>query len=518
MFKGKRVSFIRLIALFVIIGLFGWGAVTGWRWFQDSTVDVKDPWFAGYVDITATPSYPFELTATENTKHVVLAFVVNSRTEKCQPAWGGVYTPDEASLNLDLDRRVARLYGQQREIILSFGGQLGTELASSCDTVPDLKHAYRSVIERYQVSTIDLDIEGAELANSASNTRRSQAIAELQQELRAEGESLAVWLTVPVGPSGMLQDVVNLIQEFLRAGVDLGGVNLMTMNYNSADSRDDLLNTITTSLDFTHQQLGNIYRQAGTNLSDTAIWQKIGVTPMIGQNDVPHEVFTLEQATALNKYILDKGIRRASLWSLNRDKTCSANYPNVKIVSDSCSGVNQGDYFFADMLGADMNGQPNAAAGDITVPDIPPEDLIDDPATSPYPIWNGNSAYTAGTKVVWKRNVYSAKWWTQGEQPDLPVVDIANQPWTLIGPVLEGESPKPEVRLPDGFYDEWRPGETYQRGDRVMQDGIAYEAKWWTESESPDKSLVDPGNAGWSRLSEEEILELLNPETSTDEE
>ncbi|MGB3414226.1 MAG: carbohydrate-binding protein [Microbacteriaceae bacterium] len=514
MFTGKRVSFIRLTGLMVILGLFGFGAVSGWRWLEDSTVDVKDPWFAGYVDITATPTYKFELNTTDTTKHVVLAFVVNSRTQKCQPAWGGVYTPDEASVNLDLDRRIARVYGQQREIILSFGGQLGTELASSCDTVPDLKKAYRTVIDRYQISTIDLDIEGAELANSASSLRRAQAVAELQKEMRAEGKSLAVWLTVPIGPSGMLQDVVNLVQGFLSAGVDLGGVNYMTMNYNSADSGDDLLQTITSSLDFAHQQLGGIYRQAGTYLSDTAIWQKIGVTPMIGQNDVPKEVFSLEQATALNKYIVDKGIRRASLWSLNRDKTCSPNYPNVKIVSDSCSGVNQGDFFYSDMLGADMKGEPNAAAGDVTVPDLTPEDLTDDPKTSPYPLWSADSAYTAGTKVVWKRNVYTAKWWTQGEQPDLPVVDIANQPWTLVGPVLEGETPKPEVTLPKDYYPEWKPDQIYQRSQRVMQDGIAYEAKWWTQSESPDKSLVDPGNASWARISEEEIISLLDPKNS----
>ena len=35
--------------------------------------------------------------------------------------------------------------------------------------------------------------------------------------------------------------------------------------------------------------------------------------------------------------------------------------------------------------------------------------VADDPASSPYSIWNMYEAYNKGSKVVWHRNVYEAK-------------------------------------------------------------------------------------------------------------
>ena len=45
-----------------------------------------------------------------------------------------------------------------------------------------------------------------------------------------------------------------------------------------------------------HSQLKQAYADAGTAIDDAALWQKVGVTPMIGQNDVATEVFDLEDA------------------------------------------------------------------------------------------------------------------------------------------------------------------------------------------------------------------------------
>ena len=50
----------------------------------------------------------------------------------------------------------------------------------------------------------------------------------------------------------------------------------------------------------------------------------------------------------LSAYASAKGVGRLSMWSLNRDRTCSPNYPDVKQVSDGCSGVEQGSHFCHD--------------------------------------------------------------------------------------------------------------------------------------------------------------------------
>lgn len=37
-------------------------------------------------------------------------------------------------------------------------------------------------------------------------------------------------------------------------------------------------------------------------MSDKAFWAKIGATPMIGQNDLSNEIFTLADAKTLNQF------------------------------------------------------------------------------------------------------------------------------------------------------------------------------------------------------------------------
>jgi hypothetical protein len=42
----------------------------------------------------------------------------------------------------------------------------------------------------------------------------------------------------------------------------------------------------------THDQLHTLYQRQGTELGPKELWNKIGATPMVGQNDVAGEVFT----------------------------------------------------------------------------------------------------------------------------------------------------------------------------------------------------------------------------------
>ena len=47
------------------------------------------------------------------------------------------------------------------------------------------------------------------------------------------------------------------------------------------------------------------------------------------------------------------------------------------------------------------------------------------------PAWNAATAYSGGAKVSFNGNKYTAKWWTQGNQPDLNVGE--GKPWSLTG-------------------------------------------------------------------------------------
>lgn len=459
----------------------------------------------------------FEAPASDAARDVVLSFVVAAKDDPCTPTWGTAYTLEEAATGLDLDRRLARLEQLGGQVIVSFGGLLNDELATGCTDPVALAAAYTAVLDRYKVTTIDLDIEGGNLTDTAAGQRRAVAMQTIQAKRRAAGTDLAVWLTLPVSPAGMTEDGTNAVTGMLDAGVDLAGVNLMTMDYGSSRTDGDSMATASiAALNSGHRQLTALYSRAGTNLSAATLWSKIGATPMIGQNDVREEVFGLKDATELNAFAQEVKLGRMSLWSLNRDRTCGSNYADLKRVSDSCSGIDQGEKSFATLLAKGFAGRPETSAASTTTAEPAAETLVDDPETSPYPVWSAASSYLAETKVVWHHNVYQAKWWSRGDLPDNPVLNTWETPWTLIGPVLKGETPFAPSSLPAGTYPDWAGTDVYVKGARVLLDDVPYEAKWWNQAESPEAASSNPDGSAWAPLTAGEVASVLAELKKTD--
>ncbi|MET1038370.1 MAG: hypothetical protein ABW075_08855 [Aeromicrobium sp.] len=520
---GRRLSWLRLSLLLVGIASLVFVAQSGWRVFQDSQAAAQgDQWFASYVDATVTPLLEFEEPPSAAAGNVVLSFVVARTGAACEPSWGAAYSLDDAARDLDLDRRIARLRQDDGTVLVSFGGAINDELATVCDDPEQLLAAYRAVVERYDLRTIDLDIEGAALGDVAANDRRAVAIRKLQDE-RSGDEELAVWLTLPVSPTGLTREGQAAVSSMLDAGVDLAGVNVMTMDYGDARVEgQSMIDATTDALQATHAQLQPIYSRDGRELGPATVWKRMGATPMIGQNDVPGEIFTMADARKLNAFAVDKGLGRLSMWSLNRDRTCGANYPDVTTVSNSCSGVDQGEQTFAKTIARRFSGASSAdatptpsrsadvQAGDAADgPGRAAAEPTDDPATSPYPVWTEDTTYVEGTRVVWHRHAYVAKWWTLGDLPDDPVVGGESSPWRLIGPVLPGETPIPALVVPEGTYPAWAQDTVYRRGDRVMLDGLAFTAKWYSEGISPDAQSTQSDPSPWRRLTDTEIRQLV---------
>lgn len=501
-----------MIAAVVVIGISYSGTYAFADWQETRAASFSDgPWFAGYVDVTSTPTYAFEKRgAGAVSDNVMLAFIVASPSEPCTPTWGGYYTLDGAAARLDLDRRIARLQQQGGKIAISFGGMLNSELAAACKDTDALSAAYRAVIDRYGISTIDLDLEGEGLRDADALARRAEVIAQLQESYRDEDRSLAVWLTLPVIPQGLTKEGTDAVAIMLKHGVDLAGVNIMTMDYGGArDERDSMYIASRKAMLETHRQLGILYAQAGIPLNKKSLWKKIGATPMIGQNDVLGEIFTLEDAVALNTFAREQGAGRMSMWSANRDIPCSENYVDVKIVSDVCSGVSSPVFAFARALGQGFDGDLVQSAGIVTIADRESnEPVVDNPLTSPYQIWQETGVYLKGTKVVWHGTVYEAKWWTKGDFPDNPLLQSTDSPWQLIGPVLPGDKPVQLLTLPMGTYPIWDGHGVYNQGDRVMFDGMPYEAKWWNQGDSPAAAAVNPDNSPWRMLTQEQIAAI----------
>lgn len=511
----RRLSIFRLLLLILILTGVVYGGKFGINKLKEDLIPTNNnlkPWFAAYVDVTATPQYDFEQIGKNDANNLILSFIVSSSDEPCKPTWGNTYDLDESTVALDLDRRIARLRQLGGEIAISFGGSLNDELAVNCTDMDSLIEAYRTVINKYEITTIDLDIEKIALSDTQSIERRALAIAKLQKDIRGQGGDLAVWLTLPVTPQGLTEEGTNIVAKMLEKEVDLSGINIMTMDYGQSKKKDmSMQEASQQAISETHRQLTILYNNAGITLNSSSIWKKIGITPMIGQNDFIDEVFTLDDAKALNEYASINGITRISIWSANRDIQCGDNYVNVSVVSDSCSGVKQDKLAYSTLLSINFEGDlaPNAAV--ITSSDsvTSEQDQTDDPKTSPYQIWNEDGVYLEGTKVVWHRNVYQAKWWTQNDVPDNPVLQSWQTPWQLIGPVLPGEKPIKQLTLPEGIYPEWSGNTQYNEGDRVLFNKVPYEAKWWTQGDSPAAATADPTSSPWKALTQSQIEEIL---------
>lgn len=501
--EGRRLSLPRLGVVLVVAAGLAFGSLQGWRWFEDARADVpQGSWFAPYVDVTATPTEAFE-DVRGREPNVVLAFVVADPEQACRPTWGAAYTLDEAADQLDLDRRIARVEQLGGSAVVSFGGQANTELAVSCTDPERLRAAYEEVVERYGTDVIDLDVEGPALADTAATQRRAEALAALQAD-----RDLEVWLTLPVDPQGLTDEGQAVVRATLAAGVDLAGVNAMTMNYGASKDEGQSMGAASVdALESLHDQVVRLWADAGQELTPSQAWRRIGATPMAGQNDVAGEVFGVDDAQRLHAFADQHRLGRVSLWSLNRDRACGANYPDVTIVSDSCSGVVQDEGAFSAVLGASFDDAPDPA-GDSASPTPaadPTATPVDDPATSPYPVWQQDGVYQRGERVVWRRNVYVAKWWTSGEEPDDPTIEESAAAWRLIGPVLPGETPEPTPTVAAGTYPAWQPDRPYLKDERVLWGGYAYVALWWTEGDAPDAQSTQSEPSPWRLLRPSEV-------------
>ncbi len=280
--------------------------------------------FAPYVDTSLHPAYDLVDTAARTgVKEFNLAFITSGGG--CAPLWGGV--TDLASDKVAA--QIGALRAKGGDVRVSFGGAAGHELALNCSSASALAAAYGKVIDTYKLTKADFDIEGAALPDTAANTRRAQAIAQLQKS----HPGLDVSFTLPVMPEGLTQPGIDLLADARKNGVRIDAVNIMAMDYGPAYS-GDMGEYAIQAATATQAQLKGVL-----GLSDAAAWQAVAVTPMIGVNDVTTEIFKVDDATQLVNFAQSKGLGWLSMWSSTRDKECPGGAKNH--ADATCSSIVQ---------------------------------------------------------------------------------------------------------------------------------------------------------------------------------
>ncbi len=99
--------------------------------------------------------------------------------------------------------------------------------------------------------------------------------------------------------------------------------------------------------------------------------------------------------------------------------------------------------------------------------------VTDDGTTTGGNSWDPAAIYVADDLVLYQGVEYRAKWWTQGDQPDL------GGPWEATSSPTDGNG--------DVI---WQAAAIYNGGDIVSHNGVLYQAQWWTQGEEPGVAAV----------------------------
>ena len=266
-----------------------------------------------YVDVLAWPTLDVNTTrVATGHRYYTFAFI---QSRGCEASVGGVYPMAEQWYRPQINA----LRAAGGDMVFSFGGAAGIELAQACTTVSSLVAAYQSAKNTYKITTADFDIEGAPLYDAAANDRRHKAIKQV-------GFSRLV-VTLPTMPEGLTSGGLDLLRNAKANGVQYNVVNLMTMDYGGAYCGD--------MGGYAVQAISSVKSQlAGIGYSAT-----VAATPMIGVNDVTCEIFQLSDATQVKS----ASPTYRAFWSINRDNGgcagCGCAQPN-------CSGISQSTWAF----------------------------------------------------------------------------------------------------------------------------------------------------------------------------
>ncbi len=290
--------------------------------------------FSPYIDMAMPVADNLSaIAAASGIQNFTLAFVLSSDKGI---GWQGTGTISDDTLanGTTILSQVQAIQAAGGHVTISFGGAAGQEAALTATSAASLQAEYQTVIDRYHINSLDFDIEGAAVQDQHSITLRDQALVGLE----AANPGLTISFTLPVLPTGLTPDGLNVLASAKQDGLKIDVVNLMAMDYGtSVDNGGQMgLDAINAAI-ATEKQI-----------SDLGSSSKIGITPMIGVNDVSSEVFTLADAQTLLDYAqTDNNVARLSMWSVARD---NGNTAGAHYASPDSSGIAQQPYDFSAIL------------------------------------------------------------------------------------------------------------------------------------------------------------------------
>ncbi|MGL5761496.1 MAG: chitinase [Cetobacterium sp.] len=326
------------------------------------------------------------------------------------PAWAGnINLPGNKGTNAGLMQDIERLRSMGGDVCISFGGLNGPYLNEVITDIQDLKNKYKSIINNWNLNRVDFDMEHNRTSGNETceeNKRNHMAIKLLQDELKAEDKYVGIWFTLPVMPYGLNQNEILLIDDAIKKGVEIEGVNIMAMCYGGAYSGNMAEQAISAMTNL-HSQLRTLYSNNGITKTDGELWAMIGICPEIGINDTgAFNTFFLEDVTPVINFCKTKNVGMITFWSANRDKANNGSEVN----GPDSTGLTQEELAFTKAF--QIYNNTNTEVSPLVF-------SADSGIYNGTPVWHESMSYpNSNTKVYYNGKYYVNGWYVSAwDQP-----------------------------------------------------------------------------------------------------
>ena len=154
--------------------------------------------------------------------------------------------------------------------------------------------------------------------------------------------NLVISYTLPADTNGLTANGLSILQNAAQDGVKVSLVNIMAMDYGGSAPANQMGQNAIAAAQATEQKL--------------PIQAKVGITPMIAQNDTSSEIFTTQDANTLVSFAKgDSHIGLLSMWALRRDRPCPAG-ASLPRPTSLCSSTSDPAYAFSKIFNQFHNG------------------------------------------------------------------------------------------------------------------------------------------------------------------
>jgi hypothetical protein len=223
---------------------------------------------------------------------------------------------------------IQQIYAAGGSIIPSIGGWSGNKLGPNCPDAASLAGAYQKVIDAFDLTAIDIDIENSdEFENEVVQDRILGALKIIEQN----NPGITTIVTFGTSPTGPNYYGKRLVQRAKDLGVPIDIFTQMPFDFGGGD-----MYTATVGA----TQGLNTYLRSVYGWSEATAYQHMGISGMNGLSD-QQELTTPDTWTRIRDWAQSKDLARFTFWSVNRDRGCAGG-----VVQSTCSGIAQADWEF----------------------------------------------------------------------------------------------------------------------------------------------------------------------------